>query len=136
MKYKNRIRLITTQKGYRVILGLLRYYEDEGLVKAVINNGTCKIFKDIAYFNWTNLPDGLYKLVNSAITLLISKGITYRLCIIDKNRTKTSCHTEHKDEYKKIPDISVISKFNENKINQDLYNYSKNCRKERRLEDF
>lgn len=136
MNYKNRIRLITTRKGYKAILGLLKYYEDENLVTTVINNNTCKIYKDIAYFTWANLPNGLYKLINSAILLVISKHITYRLCIIEKGNTKISSYTEHKDEYKNIPNIPLICRFNEKSINQQLNNYSKNCRKERRLEDF
>lgn len=136
MNYKNRIRLITTQKGYKTILGLLKYYEDENLVTTVINNNTCKIYKDIAYFRWTNLPNGLYKLINSAIILVISKNITYRLCMIEKGHIQTGSYTEHKDEHKNIPNISLICRFNEKRINKQLIDYSKNCKKQRRLEDF
>ena len=133
MKYKNRIRFITTLKGYKVILSQLKFYKDESLLKTIINENTCKIYKDIAYFTWVNVSSEIFKLIQSITMIVMSKHITYRLCSIQNDDLNIGYYTEYKDIRKNIPFISLVCRFNEERMSKQLNNYSKNCRKRREL---
>ncbi len=126
MKYKARIRLITTKKGFKQIQNFLNIIKENDLKRTILNADIFKFYGDIVYLGWDNPP--LFKTIESMIICLMAHNVTYRLCVVNKSYDsfQISSNTEPKDRHKNIPNIPVICRFDEKKIDAKLNKFNKN----------
>lgn len=125
MNYKIRIRLITTKQGLKKIQNYLQLINDENIQKTIFNATIFKIYGDVVYLGWDNPP--LYKSVESMLICLMSYHVTYRMCTINKmyDSFQMSYYTVPKDRHKNIPNIPVICRFDEKKLDEKLMKFMK-----------
>ena len=78
---KIKIRMILSKRGYKILMKVLDYYQNEKLTSSIVNSNTCTFYGNIAFFKWDNPKE--YKFIQSLITVVMAHRVTYRVCVIE-----------------------------------------------------
>lgn len=125
MSEKISVRIITTQKGYDKIVGLLEFWGAKELIETTAFADINKKYGDIFYLGWNRIDGNKRKIVQSVlITLMSYLSIPYRVCIIGKDLENISI-TSHINKKNKLPNLFVNCKFDNKKTENQLEEYAK-----------
>ena len=126
---ENQVRVITTKRGYEhLIKGLRKSFKSEELIEEIINKDTCEFYgKNVVFIKWDNPK--CYKIIKTAIMLLMGYRNAYRICVKEGNKinmySDETVPNEHIDlpmpvmncEFNDEETVKQLSKIEENKKN-------------------
>ena len=123
---KIKIRMILSKRGYKILMKVLDYYQNEKLTSSIVNSNTCTFYGNIAFFKWDNPKE--YKFIRSLITVVMAHRVTYRVCVIEDEHIQLSQYTEPKDRRKEIPMPQISCRVKDEETIKQLSKFQKNTK--------
>lgn len=126
MSDKISVRIITTQKGYARIMGLLEYWGAKELIETTAFANVNKQYGNIVYLGWDRIGNNRKKMVKSIMAVLMdSFKISYRTAIISKNAEDVYINSQICRKDGDLPNIFLNCRFDNKKIESELEQYTK-----------
>ena len=123
---KNQIRIVTTKRGYNhLIKGLKTAFRSEELIEEIINKDTCEFYgKNVVFIKWDNPK--CYKIIKTAIMILMEYRNAYRICVKEGNRINMYSDEVVPNEHIDLPMPVINFKFDDEKTIKQLNKFQKN----------
>lgn len=109
----NQVRIITTKRGYEHLKkGLKASFKSEEILDEIINKDTCKFYgNNVIFMKWDNPQH--YKIIETAIMILMGYRNAYRICIKEGNRVTMYSDESMPNEHIDLPMPVMNCKFND-----------------------
>ncbi len=117
---KNRIRIITTKRGYEHLMKELKnWLKNDEIINELINKDTCTFYgKNIVFIKWDNPKS--YKIIQTAIIILRNYRNSYRICVKEGNKINMYSDEFIPNEHIDLPMPVVKCRFDDNETIRQL----------------
>lgn len=122
-----RIRIITTDKGYEKITGLLEFWGVKELIETTAFADINKRYGNVVYLGWSRLAKSKRRIVQTVLSTLMSCfDISYRICILSSDIENIFIKSQISKKDKNLPNLFLKCRFDNKKIENELEQYIKN----------
>lgn len=125
---KNRIRIITTKRGYEHLMKELKnWLKNDEIINELINKDTCMFYgKNVVFIKWDNPKN--YKIIKTAIIILRNFRNSYRICVKEGNKINTYSDEFIPNEPIDLPMPVVKCRFDDNETIKQLSEFQVNMK--------